>query len=303
MLGVGNSFIEGLKDNEMRDILKDLENRFREKSLTVFGKEIPYCIGGQGDKVVVILPGTTGRAMNYFKYLHRLSEEAVVIGINYPIVETIGKIGEMVRAVIENETAQKVILVGHSLGGIIAQEIVKEAPGLVDSMVLINTYGRDGEVPSNVLKGHKESNEKLVKTFRSFTFGFMRKGFAKRITGGIDMVEVSHKPFWKAYYEEIFNQTSSDDMKSNYGLMVDFWSREATAVTSAATDTSMAWDGRAVIVEAEIDLEKKVPEKEALIRLYPNGERIGLEGSANMFIVKHEEKLMEIIKTELSINA
>lgn len=292
MFGVSSGFIEQLSDLEMKKSLEQVSACFEEKNLEVFGKTIRYSLGGTGEKIIVILPGTTGRSMNYFKYLLALRESATIIAINYPIVSQLSELTEQIRMVIKNETASKVTLFGHSLGGIVAQEIMREAPELVEKMILVNTYGRTADIPAHVLKGHKEGNDKLIKTFRSFAFGFLRKGFARRITAGIDRVEVAHKDFWKKYYAEIFNHTTPDEMKSHYGLMASYWANQ-----EMHTPNANGWDGKVIVIESEIDSASKVPEKEALKKLYPACQLEVLEGSSNMFIVRHEEKIIEIIQS------
>lgn len=292
MFGISDNFVSNLQklDNKMFMALKDYETMFPEKEIMVAGKAVHYQLGGQGDRTIVILPGTTGRAANYFMYFNSLGRDFKVLSLNYPLVDSVEEAADMVEAVVASENLNDCIVVGHSVGGIVAQEWVRKYPNRVKGMVLLHTYGKTAAVPKIAIQGHLLENTRLVRSFRSFKYSFFRKGFAKRISSGITNSDVEDKFFWGAFTQEIFVMSTPEEMKSNFGMMLYFWQKMIFK-----SEEFEPWKGKTLIIESEIDKDGKRPEKEALLTLFPSTESLILHGSSNMSIVRNLDQLINAI--------
>lgn len=99
-----------------------------------------YLVVGRGDKTIVFLHGMGGgydiwwQQINYFKPNHR------VICITYPPIPTLAGLSAGIIAILDNDQIDKVIIVGSSMGGYLAQFLVKHYPGRIEKVVFGNTF-------------------------------------------------------------------------------------------------------------------------------------------------------------------
>ncbi|WP_236792270.1 alpha/beta fold hydrolase [Amycolatopsis sp. GM8] len=94
---------------------------------------------------IVLLPGTGGRPATHYAFLlPMLAARHRVVGVDFaPIPEDAGELGvddlvEQVVAVLEHVLpGRRVLLVGYSLGAVVATALAARRPDLVDSLALV----------------------------------------------------------------------------------------------------------------------------------------------------------------------
>ena len=116
-----------------------------------------YLVVGRGDKTIVFLHGMGGgydiwwQQINHYKINHR------VICMTYPPIPTLAGLSAGVIAILDNEQVDKVIIVGSSLGGYLAQFLFKHYPDRVEKVVFGNTFP-----PNKIIAAKARSLAKIL---------------------------------------------------------------------------------------------------------------------------------------------
>ena len=99
--------------------------------------------------------------------------------------EEIGKYAEHVGAFLKALSLQKVFLVGHSMGGAIAQTLALKRPELIQGMVLVGTGARLKVFPM-IFEGIKSNFEESVRMINRYAFS--PKAQADLIEKGVSLM-------------------------------------------------------------------------------------------------------------------
>lgn len=122
---------------------------FSERWLEARGVRIRYFVGGAGPPLV-LLHGLTGAASNFAELAPRLAERARVLvpelpghggSTALPAVPRLDPYAERVRLVAEHERLLPAVLVGHSLGGLVALRLAMRHPAAARGIVLAGAAG------------------------------------------------------------------------------------------------------------------------------------------------------------------
>lgn len=97
-----------------------------------------YQLGNVGT-VLLFLTGGLRRARFGYAILEKLSAEHTVLALDYPPVESIGDFIAAIDGLLASQNINKVMLVGQSYGGIIAQAYMLYRPEKVSKLVLSNS--------------------------------------------------------------------------------------------------------------------------------------------------------------------
>ncbi|MGM0635354.1 MAG: alpha/beta fold hydrolase [Bacteroidota bacterium] len=117
------------------------------KSIYYKKSEIHYQVHGKGD-TLVLLHGFLENSQMWNNLLPFLVNHFSVITIDLfghgksesvGYIHTMQEMAKSVDAIIQQEKIQKAHILGHSMGGYVALEIVAQFPALVESMVLLNS--------------------------------------------------------------------------------------------------------------------------------------------------------------------
>ncbi|MGH7003912.1 MAG: alpha/beta fold hydrolase, partial [Alphaproteobacteria bacterium] len=106
-----------------------------------------YAAAGTGPRTLLFLHGIGGNRDSFAEQLPRLAKDWRVLSWDMPgygaspavTPLTFETLAEAVTAVLDAERAEKAVLVGHSLGGMIAQEAAARFPQRVAGLVLFAT--------------------------------------------------------------------------------------------------------------------------------------------------------------------
>src|SRR5689334_914831 len=134
-----------------------------------------YASAGSGARTVLFLHGIGGNRDSFTDDLPRLAKTRRALawdmpgyGASPPIAPlTFEALAQAVAAVLDAERAEKAVLVGHSLGGMIALETVARFPQRVSSLVLFATspaFGGKDDTFKNEFLAHRLAPRNAGKT-------------------------------------------------------------------------------------------------------------------------------------------
>jgi pimeloyl-ACP methyl ester carboxylesterase len=152
------------------------------------GTKIYYEIKGKG--VPLILLGSCGVTAEYWKFQEPLSSKYQLIAID---VAGIGKsdrirneysypsLGEDVKAVVENENFDKVVILGHGMGVVIALEAA-----LLLKEKVIGIISIDSLVPHSIYYGKKANEEEIAEVMKLYKGDYQEyyDNLLRRMLGG-----------------------------------------------------------------------------------------------------------------------
>ena len=111
------------------------------KTLTVDGITWRYLAGGQGAKTILFLHGMGGAYNLWWQQVAALQDRYRFITYSLPEeVDNLDKAAAGIRALLDEEKAGKIYLVGTSMGGYIAQYLLNVMPQRIEKAVLSNTF-------------------------------------------------------------------------------------------------------------------------------------------------------------------
>ncbi|MDX1572080.1 MAG: alpha/beta hydrolase, partial [Xanthomonadales bacterium] len=104
--------------------------------LSVGGHEWRYQLGGDGARVLVLLTGGFGEGVSLERARRFLPDSQRLISPTYPPVDRIGQLLEGIVAILDQEAIEQAYFLGPSLGGGIAQCLVRRHPSRVAGLIL-----------------------------------------------------------------------------------------------------------------------------------------------------------------------
>jgi pyruvate dehydrogenase E2 component (dihydrolipoamide acetyltransferase) len=135
----------------------------------VDGLRVRYADRGSGDSVVLLLHGFGGDLDNWLFNLDALADKHRVLALDLPghgesektIPEpSISGLAKFVGEFLEVVGVPSAHIVGHSMGGAIAMQMVTEHPESVDSLGLICSSGLGPEINSDYLQGFVDAQSR-----------------------------------------------------------------------------------------------------------------------------------------------
>lgn len=288
MRALGDNFLEIINDGPLKKELTKFETNIKERTIEISGVKVNYYSFGTGDKTLVLLPGSTGKSITYFRYLEALAKEYKIITLSYPTVTGMEHMLEVIEGLLDYENIEEYYLFGQSFGGMLAQIIAKRNKKKVKGIILAHTNTLTNQIDKKLVKKNIASVKTFKRSINGFSYGRFRKNFAKRISKGVNMADIDNKAFWNDFYVALLVNTSKEEMNSLYNCLLEFWTDYAIDV-----DEFKGWKGKALIIEAETDHIYNMPEKEQMKELFKKYETYDFAGSSNMAIVKNREILLE----------
>lgn len=275
------------------ELIKDVQfyETIETKFLEYEGSSIEYAVVGKEGDYLLLLPGTTGNFITYIEYLRKLSDKYRVIVVNYPNIDKIEKISELIIEILNYEKIESLYIFSHSLGGMISQFIVKKLNDRILGLVIAHSSTINNNLPKKIRKENRESITRFLRSVNGRFFKLFLRNFVKRIKKGIRLSGVENFEFWEEIYAKIIVNSSKEGLNSIYGSLEDFWKNYSFTEEDFST-----FDSKVVIVEAETDLIYEMPEKEELKKIFKNVKYVELTGSSNMSIVRNKKRFLEIIK-------
>ena len=143
-------------DTGRRSALQSFRLASNLKDLHVNGSQWTYLTAGRGDHFMVFLHGMGGGHDIWWQQIEHFRASHRVISLTYPPVPTLAKLSQGVISILDRENAGQVNIVGSSLGGYLAQYLVKNHPDRIKRAVFANTF------PPNRIHAKTAGNMKTI---------------------------------------------------------------------------------------------------------------------------------------------
>lgn len=126
-----------------------LASGFEERRAAVKGVRLRWFVGGEGSPLV-LLHGLGGAASNWIELAPQLARDHRVVAVDLPghggssalpVLPNLEPFADRVGLVLRREEAHPAVVVGHSLGCVVALRLAMRSPELVRGLVLISAAG------------------------------------------------------------------------------------------------------------------------------------------------------------------
>ena len=126
--------------DERIEALRAFRQRHQPRRTRAGGVEWSYYDLGAGGCTLVFLHGLAGAGDIWFQQLEAFAPRCRVLAPSYPPLGTLAGLAAGVWAVLDAASATRAVLVGSSLGGLLAQYLVADRPERVEKAVFGNTF-------------------------------------------------------------------------------------------------------------------------------------------------------------------
>jgi pimeloyl-ACP methyl ester carboxylesterase len=245
-------------------VQKEWLKKFREMHhyhhLNVGDINWKYIKCGMGKEVVVMLPGSVRSAEVWAKLISYLEPTYRIISPTYPAIENMEEGVEGIKGILEKEKARRIILMGSSFGGWLAQVFVRKHPGAVKKLILSNTSTPDSVMSRSLLEYTRFTLPRYPEKILKLIY---KRSYLKILSE----VGEDEKQFWKALITELLcYYTTKKEIITMFSAIRDFARNYSFNV-----DDLKRWRGKILIIESSDDIHKD-DSREKLRDLYPRAE-------------------------------
>ena len=240
-----------------KEWLKNFREMHHYYHLNVGDINWKYIKCGMGKEVVVMLPGSVRSAEVWAKLISYLEPAYRIISPTYPAIENMEEGVEGIRGILDKEKARRIILIGSSFGGWLAQVFVRKYPGMVRKLILSNTSAPESVMPRPLLEYTRLTLPRYPEKILKLIY---KRSYLKILSE----VGEDEKQFWKALITELlFYYTTKKEIITMFSTIMDFAKNYHFSV-----DDLKRWRGKVLIIESSDDIHKNEA-KDRLKNLYP----------------------------------
>lgn len=254
------------------------------------GAHWTYLTKGHGPDTVLLLPGGLNQGEIYFPLIAALESRYQIIAPTYPPLDTMNQVVTGLLALLDAEQIPVAHVVGSSLGGMIAQCLVRRAPDRVASLVLATTGAPAPAFTRSLARRWRVLLALLPWLPASLIQRLNEWRFARLLTGA-----ETDPIFWRAYFQEILaRHTPQQWYTSSTRLLLDFIEHYAFAPGDLT-----GWPGRILILEADNDSEIAPPMRDALKAAYPQAMISTFYGAGHLALVTRAAEYLATVRSFL----
>lgn len=123
--------------------------RHPEKNLHINGNDWGVIDTGGGGPVLLMLPGTLGRADIFWQQIDALKDRARILSLSYPDSWDMEGWRQDIMALLDQLSVEKAAVIGSSLGGYLAQYIAATNPERCSTLFAANTLADNSAIKQN----------------------------------------------------------------------------------------------------------------------------------------------------------
>ncbi len=273
---------------EQQEQLLTFRATHQAKKLIVGGVEWNYLASGQAAETILLLTGGLNTYDAGFQIISDFEQSYRVLAIRYPDVATVAELVEGVVALLDAEQVQRVHVLGQSLGGMVAQCLVRRFPDRVQTLVLSSTAA-----PDKGLVAHMKRQERLVALFPKW---LLRPVSERRILPMLAEVPVEERAFWTAFMrEQIALYVTKTWLLCQYKLLADY-----CANYQFAADDLANWPGSILILQADDDELIRRLARTPLTAFYPQARVYMLHQAGHVLLITRRQEYIDVVKLFLA---
>lgn len=239
------------------------------KSRQINGLTFNYRIGGNGEKIIVLLIGGLGLSDAFFNHFMAFVESFTVLTFDYP-TETCRNpvLADGIAELIKSLGLDDVFLVGQSYGGLIAQVIARRHPEMVSGLILSNTGCLDsdmGEDAMSYMLQMMAGLQKSIRLVRSIPMSLFRRILLKRLEKNFLLCTPDERKYLTDLFRYIVGRLTRKHELNMCRLMIDL--KNETDIRKCHFSYL---EKRVLLLLSEDDHTFGDPVKQALIRMMPD---------------------------------
>lgn len=183
------------------------------KTADVNGMTITYQKEGTGDTCILFLHGMGGSYDTWWQQMDHFKQKYTTLSLTYPRVNNLKDLSKCVLSILDRENVRKVVIVGSSLGGYLAQYITTFHPDRVLMVSLGNTFPPNTE--------NKEKNETLMQIMTYMPEWFVIHSIRKKYNAEV-VPAAENSMVVNAFLNELLGSlVKKGDFLSRYYCVVD----------------------------------------------------------------------------------
>ncbi|MFX1253254.1 MAG: alpha/beta fold hydrolase [Promethearchaeota archaeon] len=277
--------------NNIAQILTEFRVKYPYKELRVDNIVWEYLSCGKGKEAIFFLTGGLGTAEGWFLHILDLENDYQMVAIDYPPVFSMKKLCSGIKSLLEAENIVKAHIIGHSLGGMVAQAFLYHYPKHVDSLILSHTAGNlpnFGEESRTRRIRRLKKNIRVLKFIPMRLFRFYLQKNANKSLQNYDPLET--KAF-KTLISEIIRKSTRKQLISKSKVMFDFLTNYTFTAESFST-----WNGNVLVLESDDDESIGSEEREALKLTFKDAKIHTFHGTGHTSIFNKRNETISLIK-------
>lgn len=234
-----------IQDHSVRHILSDKKKR-------------SYLVGGKGDALLLILPGSGQDALSCYDLMDKFENKYKTIAINYNNLRSLQEFYDYINAILEKEKVKTLYIYGLSLGGFLAQHYVRKYKDKVSKLILSHT----GSTKSKTIIRKVSIPGKILHFFLPIIPINLFKNVLLKTGGKVQSGQKDVKKLYEKYSTkenlerriQHFNKTgfnflTRDYLESVYHMGIDMEKNEKKFTNNDLAD----WKGKILIIKTDND--------------------------------------------------
>jgi len=240
------------------------------------GVEWTYRACGSGTQGLLLLPGAVGDGEAFFTLVPFLIDTHRILAIAYPCVESLPRLLDGLRAMLDRERLVSTDMVGGSFGGLVAQAFLRQFPERTRRIVLSATG------PAKVERA--ASNQKWARRIGRLPIGVTRALLRAIVRVTLKNVSVDRE-FWRAFYGRAIDRVAREDVVARYALSADI-DRHGPPSPAALPQ----WRGAILILEGEADRIARSGSRQTLKSLFPEARVRTFPGAGHAISIERRDQ-------------
>jgi pimeloyl-ACP methyl ester carboxylesterase len=246
------------------------------RSLRHDGVDWTYRATGSGAQGLLLLPGAVGDGEGFFTLTPFLLDTHRILAIGYPQVDSLARLLDGLRAILDREALESTDIVGGSFGGLVAQAFLHRFPPRTRRVVLSSTG------PAKVERA--ASNQKWSRRIGRLPIGVSRALLRAIVRATLKRVTAARE-FWRGFYGRAIDAVSRDQLVARYALSADI-DRHGPPLPAARP----AWRGEILILEGDADKISRGSSRQMLRSLFPDARVKTFAGAGHAISIERRDE-------------
>lgn len=249
--------------------MKEYEKVFPKQMKIINGVKFTYRLAGNGEKTVVLLVGGLGMSDGLYNHAKEFAKEFRVLLFDYPYgYKTNIALVDGIASLIKELNLGKVVLIGQSYGGFVAQLIASRHKNLVSELIISNSGCLSETLNETDMKPMYEmigKMKKVKKLTRIIPMVFLRKKFIKQSMEHLKGCTDEEQKYMQGLFEIMFHRLTNRSERHMCSLMIDLLN-----LKRSSRNDFVYLDGKVLLILSKEDETFSERIKQGLIDLMPN---------------------------------
>jgi pimeloyl-ACP methyl ester carboxylesterase len=236
--------------------------RFRathpRQQVTLSGIDWTYLVGGAGPTTLLIPAGGERLGDVGFPLVEHFEQGYCCVYLAFPPLSAMRALVDGVADVLDHIGVDRVMLMGASFGGDIAQCFVRAYPTRVDKLILMNTGIPDERLGRATRRARPLVSRLPMRLVRTLLNAYLGRALA---------VPIIERAFWRALLRELIGQLTRADIIASFDDTIDYRLNYHFAPSDLAH-----WSGNALILQSDNDPATSPAMRQAIRTLYPSAQ-------------------------------